>query len=221
MTIDHWAEIKGAARAHTLAQIDDVERTLHYPNRTDLLRSLYDRLEIIDAWEPNPAWKPPRRRGWVGVDLDRTLAYYERWEGVERVGAPIAAMAERVQQVLRAGAYDVRIFTARCSPTSHPPDSVRDAVRHIKEWCRLHLGTELEVTCEKDKDMVELWDDLAVGVEENTGVLMSPSRVLGLAPPLELVAPAGMQLKLPGTEPARPPRKRAAPSTRKRTAGRK
>jgi len=27
-----------------------------------------------------------QRRGWIGVDLDGTLALYDRWRGIEHVG---------------------------------------------------------------------------------------------------------------------------------------
>lgn len=29
---------------------------------------------------------------WLGVDLDGTLAVYDKWRGIEHIGAPIPAM---------------------------------------------------------------------------------------------------------------------------------
>src|SRR5690349_18780615 len=52
--------------------------------------------------------------GWIGVDLDGTLAEYHGWKGVEHIGPPIPEMVARVKQWLAEG-RDVRIFTARCS----------------------------------------------------------------------------------------------------------
>ncbi len=52
--------------------------------------------------------------GWIGVDLDGTLARYDGWVGVMHVGDPVPAMLDRVQRWLEQG-LDVRIFTARVS----------------------------------------------------------------------------------------------------------
>jgi hypothetical protein len=100
--------------------------------------------------------------GWIGVDLDGTLAYYDTWRGVEHVGAPVPAMAERVKCWLREG-VDVRIFTARVC------DGLPATRQHIEAWCDEHLGRVLPVTCTKDYGTVELWDDRAVQVVPNTG----------------------------------------------------
>ncbi len=40
----------------------------------------------------------------------------------------------------------------------------------IDAWCERHFGRKLPVTCTKDYGMVELWDDRAVQVKENTGI---------------------------------------------------
>jgi len=52
--------------------------------------------------------------GWIGVDLDGTLAYYDEWRGLYHIGEPIPAMVDRVKRWLAEG-RDVRIFTARVS----------------------------------------------------------------------------------------------------------
>ncbi len=33
--------------------------------------------------------------GWIGVDLDGTLAHYEGWNGANHIGEPLAPMLER------------------------------------------------------------------------------------------------------------------------------
>lgn len=101
-------------------------------------------------------------KGWIGVDLDGTLAHYDGWQGIAHVGEPVPAMQARVKAWLAAG-VDVRIVTARvaqCEP---------GVVRVIEDWCEMHLGQRLRVTCQKDFGMVELWDDRAVQVIPNTG----------------------------------------------------
>lgn len=113
------------------------------------------------------------RRGWLGVDLDGTLAYYGGWRGETHIGAPIPAMVERVKRVIAEGRYDVKIFTARVSEA----DPVLKAiiVLAIQKWCLAAGLPELEVTCVKDYQLVELWDDRAVQVEHNTGRFIGES----------------------------------------------
>jgi hypothetical protein len=101
--------------------------------------------------------------GWIGVDLDGTLAHYDGWRGVEHIGAPVAPMLARVKAWLAEGTT-VKIFTARVFGRDEA------ALRPIQQWCRDHLGQELEVTCTKDFAMIELWDDRAVQVYANTGL---------------------------------------------------
>lgn len=35
--------------------------------------------------------------GWIGVDLDGTLAFYDSWRGIDHIGAPIPLMLQRVK----------------------------------------------------------------------------------------------------------------------------
>ena len=109
-------------------------------------------------------------RGWIGVDLDGTLATYHGWNnGV--IGDPIPAMQKRVKKWIREG-KEVKIFTARVSTKySHPQDHAWMLAR-IEGWCFKHLGKILPVTHEKDFRMIRLYDDRAVGVETNTGKLI-------------------------------------------------
>ena len=104
-------------------------------------------------------------QGWIGVDLDGTLAHYDEWDGVDHIGAPIAPMVKRVKAWLEQG-IEVRIFTARVGGT---PEQAATARPHIERWCREHLGEVLPVTATKDFGMYELWDDRVVQVERNTG----------------------------------------------------
>lgn len=109
--------------------------------------------------------------GWIGVDLDGTLAEYSEWIGTAHVGAPVPAMVERVLEWLADG-VEVRIFTARVAGDGNDAVTAREA---IAAWCVEHLGVELPVTCRKDYAMVELWDDRCVRVEMNTGRMLSDS----------------------------------------------
>jgi hypothetical protein len=103
--------------------------------------------------------------GWIGVDLDGTLAKYDGWKGIEHIGEPIKPMLDRIIRWIHAG-KTVKIFTARVS-CAEPDRS--EVIAHIFRWCENNGLPPLEVTNIKDFGMVELWDDRAVQVVMNTG----------------------------------------------------
>jgi hypothetical protein len=102
------------------------------------------------------------QRGWIGVDLDGTLARYDGWKGAEHIGEPIIPMVRRVLDWYNAG-IEVRIFTARCA------NGDPGVIAAIEAWCQEHLNRVLPITCQKDYGMIELWDDRCVQVIPNTG----------------------------------------------------
>jgi hypothetical protein len=104
-------------------------------------------------------------KGWYGVDFDGTLAKTMDWKSHNEgsVGEPVWPMVERVKRWLAEG-KEVRIMTARAGKGA---DDLH--IANIKRFCRLHIEQELPITCEKDFNMIELWDDRAVQVEVNTG----------------------------------------------------
>lgn len=104
--------------------------------------------------------------GWIGVDLDRTLAYYDTWRGLTHIGRPIPQMLERVQRWVQEG-KTVKIFTARYSLPDGPERD--ELVTAIHKWLAEHNLPPLEVTNVKDFGCVEIWDDIAVQVIPNTG----------------------------------------------------
>jgi len=106
-------------------------------------------------------------KGWIGVDLDGTLAHYDGWKGEEHIGKPIPAMVDRVKQWLNEG-KDVRILTARVAH-QRGTGSRRRSITAIYNWLEEHIGQKLQLTNSKDHDMIELWDDRAVQVKPNTG----------------------------------------------------
>ena len=115
--------------------------------------------------------------GWIGVDLDGTLAHYNGWKGHDHIGDPIWPMVEKVKQWIKEG-KEVKVFTARVgtgrgfSKYSQAEDTQEfaDAQRKlIEDWTEKIIGTRLEVTAQKDWAMMELWDDRAVQVIPNIG----------------------------------------------------
>lgn len=110
--------------------------------------------------------------GWIGVDLDGTLAEYNGWVGETEIGKPIPLMVARVKKWLSEG-KTVKIFTARVTEgitnldgTPHDNSLV---IKAIQDWCLEHIGQVLPITNVKDYSMIELWDDRAIQVVPNTG----------------------------------------------------
>lgn len=104
--------------------------------------------------------KRRKKRPWIGVDLDGTLAEYTKWSGPKHIGKPVPLMKQRVLEWVEAG-YKVKVMTARAS--------IEDGIEPVQKWLAKNGFPELEVTNEKDFQMVELWDDRAIQVIENTG----------------------------------------------------
>lgn len=104
-------------------------------------------------------------QGWIGVDLDGTLAEYTGWKGHRHVGQPVMPMLERVKRWIAEG-RNVKIFTARVSGDRAEAQEVRGA---IAKWLVSNGLPILEVVCCKDYAMIELWDDRAVQVVPNIG----------------------------------------------------
>jgi FMN phosphatase YigB (HAD superfamily) len=105
--------------------------------------------------------------GWIGFDLDGTLASQKRWSA-EEIGEPVAAMVELVKAYLRKG-YEVRILTARVSLSTSRDGEVAYQRHIIQKWCEKHIGEKLEVVASKDYHMLVLYDDRCVQVVPNTG----------------------------------------------------
>lgn len=127
--------------------------------------------------------------GWIGIDLDRTLAEYHKWQGYEAIGKPIPAILGLVKRLISEG-REVRIFTARAHPIVQPvreqfteyqlsmasqfPElqGAMRACNAIREWCIEHIGRTLTITCVKDYHMDTLYDDRAIQVRPNEGLVV-------------------------------------------------
>ena len=119
------------------------------------------------------------KSGWIGVDLDGTLAHYAVFKGVDHIGLPVPKMAVKVRQMLADG-EDVRIFTARVDGGAVALQAGDNQGKHfenvervteiIQDWTEFHFGVRLPVTNKKDYGMIELYDDRAIQIIPNTGV---------------------------------------------------
>jgi hypothetical protein len=103
-------------------------------------------------------------RGWIGVDLDGTLAHYDEWKD-GAIGEAVLPMLLRVKKWVGEG-REVRIFTARISD----PRYVDKLLADWTIWCRRYGLPILKLTNVKDFHMIELWDDRAIQIVKNTGI---------------------------------------------------
>jgi hypothetical protein len=105
------------------------------------------------------------QKGWIGFDLDATLAIYNGWKGYKHIGEPIQPIVDIVKQYLKNG-HTCKIFTARV-------DDGKMAVEIIQNWLVEKCGLpRLEVTNIKDKMCIKIYDDRAIQVEPNTGKII-------------------------------------------------
>ena len=108
--------------------------------------------------------------GWVGFDLDKTLAVYGTWNGtVSPIGEPLADMIALIKQYQAAGT-EVRILTARAYP--YKGEDPAPMIAAVQDWCEAQGLGRLPVTCEKDPECFRIYDDIAEGVMPNTGRLV-------------------------------------------------
>lgn len=115
----------------------------------------------------------------IACDFDGTLSTYNGQEGVDyepdKTGDPISLMVERVKVWLSQG-IEVVIFTARTHPF-YGDGEAEKARKALQEWSLRVFGRQLEVTHEKHPRFSEIWDDKAVRVVGETGVISDGSDV--------------------------------------------
>jgi hypothetical protein len=106
----------------------------------------------------------------IGGDFDGVLVEYHGFQGAGIFGAPIYLMINRVKAMLAKG-KQVRIFTSRVAPI-YPADIQinRDA---IEKFCVQHFHRRLPITCVKDQNCIEMWDDRAKQMITNTGMTIA------------------------------------------------
>lgn len=126
----------------------------------------YWKKQQTNLWAAGPTEvSEAKSDGWIGVDLDGTLATHDKFKGVDHIGKPVPKMVERVKRWLKAG-KKVKIFTARVSPKQK---DCKKAKKHIQDFCKENFGKVLEITYKKDPHMISLYDDRARQVKKNTG----------------------------------------------------
>ena len=100
---------------------------------------------------------------WVGFDFDGTISRSDaagHFDPPYPLGEPIPEMLATVKSLLSAG-ITVKIFTARaCEPESIPA---------IQAWTERHGLGRLDVTNQKDYDLIRFFDDRAIQVVPDQG----------------------------------------------------
>lgn len=100
---------------------------------------------------------------WIGVDFDQTLCHTN--------GTPIMPMVELVRSWLARG-REVRIVTARVNSIDYSPEVVEEQRKLISDWCAMFLGQILQIQSCKSSGMIALFDDKAITVISDEGVVM-------------------------------------------------
>lgn len=103
--------------------------------------------------------------GKIAVDLDGTLAKYDGWKGPQHIGELVLPMYHRILNWLADG-YEVVIFTARIHKNKEAED-------YLRKWLDEIGLFDVGITNIKTPEIIELWDDRAIGVEFNTGNQMN------------------------------------------------
>ena len=122
-----------------------------------------------------------KTKGWIGCDLDGTLAEYTGWKGWQHIGKPIQPMVDRLKRYMSRG-LTVKIWTARCSKVSLARSNVtfEQMEQVIQDWTEIVFGKRLEVVTEKDCDMLFCFDDSVMQVEPNTGNIIGSEIMVDL-----------------------------------------
>lgn len=137
----------------------------------------YCSFECLMYGQPKEQRMKKNKGFWTGIDLDRTLAYYDKYQGAGDIGAPIQPMVDLVKFMLEKG-DDVRIFTARVylppEPNMRELEDYMAAHVAIENWCMEQFNQRLPITCSKDSRCTAIYDDIAHRVEANTGRILEP-----------------------------------------------
>lgn len=102
------------------------------------------------------------KKGWIGIDLDGTLARSDYLLD-QKIGNPVPKMMTRLNQLIQEG-HRIKIFTARASDPAE--------IILVKKWLKENGLPELEITNVKDYGMILLYDDRAIQVITNTGEIV-------------------------------------------------
>lgn len=103
---------------------------------------------------------------WIGFDLDGTLAVdLPDRKNDSEIGQPIWSMVKLAKEHIRRG-MDVRLYTARAYEANE------NTLQAMRDWCKIYLGAEIPIQCNKDHDIGYIFDDKTYRVAKDIGVLV-------------------------------------------------
>jgi hypothetical protein len=108
---------------------------------------------------------------WWGFDVDKTTFVDHGGKG-GAIGEPIKGMIRRIKHFLRTG-RKVCIVTARVHPSE--PDreeQVLTVSRALDAVLGPEMASKIDIRCDKDRHMIDLYDDRAKQVIPNKGILV-------------------------------------------------
>lgn len=112
-------------------------------------------------------------KGWYGFDLDGTLAKYDGWKGIDRIGEPVKPMVDLIKRMHAEGKV-VKILTARVShrhnvntdPSLGPdgPKDIYDGEQSVSTFARHGDGTPACAVKRKyASDFIREWCEANLG----------------------------------------------------------
>lgn len=111
-------------------------------------------------------------KAWWGFDVDKTIAVDHGGTRGGVIGEPIKPLIRRMKYYLRTG-RKVAIVTARVHPSE--PDAAEQYAT-VRSFLKRNFtpaeGDAIDIRSDKDRHMIELFDDRAAQVIPNKGILV-------------------------------------------------
>ena len=96
----------------------------------------------------------------VCLDLDGTLAYYDGWDGLDKIGDPIPGAVEFTKKLSEY--YEIIIFTCRCTKELHRIGTNLMS-KYVKDWLDKHGFAYDDIYVGQGKPVADAYiDDRAV-----------------------------------------------------------
>jgi hypothetical protein len=135
-------------------------------------------------------------KAWWGFDIDKTAFVDEGGTRGGVIGAPIKSMIRRIKYFLRTG-RKVCIVTARVHWSEPDKDLQMTTIRQaLNDVLGQDLANQITIRSDKDRHMIDLYDDRAKQVIPNKGILVQNELVRAITALREIeVDPTDAYLK--------------------------
>lgn len=102
----------------------------------------------------------------ICVDVDGTLARYEDWEGLDKIGDPLPGAKEFLERISKYG--EVMIYSTRGSTYSNPGHTPDELLKILEGWLEKHKLKYDRIYVGHGKPHAAAYiDDRAVAVPKN------------------------------------------------------